>query len=879
MDAKCVLGGRYKIIDELGRGGQAVVFLAFDQWLQRNVAIKRTNLLLLDESDRMRFLEEGRILAALEHPNIIPIYSLDVESDCAYLVMQHADQGSLRRLLCDSSGRLPIDRTIDLATALGEALRAVHYKGIIHGDFKPSNILLVTEAGTGRVVPKLGDFGIARHMINTPDTNEFLWGTLAYLPPEAILGREGQIGPRRDIYGLGAVIYESLVGYPPYGYDLKDGRQYWQPPQSPCELREGTPLWFGQVILRALSPSPASGYSTIVAMLEDLEEGKSPGGPAMPGSPPGGLSTIPVEPQPPVASSLSVQSLPPAEPHPVQDLPKTQRSRRAGSWLKRYFPLSTDRKRAILDKVIASLVATIIVETVAVLLLLLGNPSGSRFCDETRPSVTPTYVPFVTPPIAPIITPVPPTQESAPTVLPSDEPDPTIPSAEFPDPTIVLTQVPDPTSEPEPTVPTTSELEPTIRPTNEPEPTIRPTNEPEPTVAPTSEPEPTIRPTNKPEPTVAPTSEPEPTIRPTNKPEPTVAPTSEPEPTIQPTSEPVPTVAPTNEPEPTVAPTSEPEPTIQPTSEPEPTIPPTSEPVPTIAPTSEPEPTIAPTSEPEPTIQPTSEPEPTIPPTSEPEPTIAPTETPEPTPCSDLTIDIIIVIDVSGSMDGEKLHAAQAAAKSFIDAMRLETDQVGLVSFSHEATLQHPLTHDGDSVKEAIDALSAGGKTNMADGVRVAQEELEGPRHLQENVPVIILLSDGRSTTGGDPIEAAAVAKAAGTRIFTIGLGGDADEDTLRAMASSPDDYYFAPGPDDLAAIYDEIVRNVACAPSASGAIGLGAEGAGAASYATANEARVEATKVKYLRGWWLGGALFVAALILKERPRYLAARSLRTGS
>jgi len=162
-------------------------------------------------------------------------------------------------------------------------------------------------------------------------------------------------------------------------------------------------------------------------------------------------------------------------------------------------------------------------------------------------------------------------------------------------------------------------------------------------------------------------------------------------------------------------------------------------------------------------------------------------------------------------MSGQKLEAAKAAAKAFVDLMDLTLDQIGLVAFANTGSLERPLSHDGASVQTAIDALEAGRETNIAHGIDVAQEELMGPRHITDWVPVIVLLSDGRKTAGGDPIKAADRAKAAGTRIFTIGFGDDVDEDTLRAIASSPCDYFFEPSTSDLTGIYEAIVEPVPC--------------------------------------------------------------------
>jgi uncharacterized protein YegL len=199
--------------------------------------------------------------------------------------------------------------------------------------------------------------------------------------------------------------------------------------------------------------------------------------------------------------------------------------------------------------------------------------------------------------------------------------------------------------------------------------------------------------------------------------------------------------------------------------------------------------------------------------------TSTPTNTPSPTAtiCHDFNTDVILSIDVSHSMAGPKLEAAKASAKSFVDQMNLEADQVGLVAFAGRASLEHSLSQAGGSVKAAIDVLEAKTDTDIADGILVARQELMGANHVMGHLPVIVLLSDGQRTVGDDPVVVAEEAKSAGTRIITIGLG-DADEGELRAIASSQSDYFFAPTPSDLANIYNEIVRNVACStlPSTS---------------------------------------------------------------
>jgi len=168
--------------------------------------------------------------------------------------------------------------------------------------------------------------------------------------------------------------------------------------------------------------------------------------------------------------------------------------------------------------------------------------------------------------------------------------------------------------------------------------------------------------------------------------------------------------------------------------------------------------------------------------------------------------DVMLVVDRSGSMSGTPLQDAKNAAKAFVDRLDLSSggDQVGLVSYSDSATLNHQLSTSASSVKAAIDGLVSGGYTNITDGINKAQAELETSRHDPANQPVIILMTDGVHNVGAVPGPAADAAKAKGTRIFTIGLGS-VDEAQLQSLASSPSDYYYAPTSSDLEAIYQQI--------------------------------------------------------------------------
>lgn len=176
--------------------------------------------------------------------------------------------------------------------------------------------------------------------------------------------------------------------------------------------------------------------------------------------------------------------------------------------------------------------------------------------------------------------------------------------------------------------------------------------------------------------------------------------------------------------------------------------------------------------------------------------------------------DVVLVVDRSGSMEGQPIADAKTAAKAFIDRMDLSADQVAVVSFADTAILNQPLTTSAGAARAAIDGLTAGGLTNIADAINTAQAELSGPRRKSGNQPVIILLSDGAPTAGSDPLPAASAAKAAGTRIFTVGLGNQIDANLLRNIASSASDYFFAASSADLDAIYQRIAGVIAGAPA-----------------------------------------------------------------
>ena len=170
-------------------------------------------------------------------------------------------------------------------------------------------------------------------------------------------------------------------------------------------------------------------------------------------------------------------------------------------------------------------------------------------------------------------------------------------------------------------------------------------------------------------------------------------------------------------------------------------------------------------------------------------------------------IDVVLVMDRSSSMAGQPLNDAKVAAMYFCSLLDYNLDQSGLVSFDRIADLNQELTSNHYLTIVAINELTTGGNTAIGRGINVAQGELISNRHRPYAEPVMVLLSDGESNSGPDPVVAAESAKAQGTIIYAIGLGDNINEPVLRAIASDPDSeyYYYAPSSEDLDSIYQRV--------------------------------------------------------------------------
>src|SRR5215469_7468003 len=254
----------YRLEEQIGRGGMAVVYRAYDARLDRRVALKiLAPGLALDESFRHRFIRESRAAAAVDHPNIIPVFGAGEASGVLFIAMRFV-QGRDVRTLIDRTGPLPPARAADIIAQVGSALDAAHARGLVHRDVKPANMLLDDAAGEDRQDHVyLSDFGLSKQSLSqTAITSQGqVVGTLDYIAPEQIEGRA--VDGRTDLYALACAAFELLSGAPPF---KRDGglavvwAQLSEPPPPLTARRAGLPSAVDDVLARAMAKSPADRY-------------------------------------------------------------------------------------------------------------------------------------------------------------------------------------------------------------------------------------------------------------------------------------------------------------------------------------------------------------------------------------------------------------------------------------------------------------------------------------------------------------------------------------------------------------------------------------------------------------------------------------------
>lgn len=275
--------GRYAIQRLLGRGGMGRVFLARDTQLDRLVALKVPTFHgTLSASLKQRFFREARAIAALRHPNICPVHDVDEEKGTLYLTMAYIDGQTLAMLLRD--GPIEQFKAAELIRRVAIGMQAAHEHGTIHRDLKPANIM-IDPAGE----PVVMDFGLARRdaelaepAVQLPTTSEVgltqmgsVLGTPAYMPPEQAVGDLTAIGPRSDVYSLGAVLYESLTGRRPF--DGPDAAGVIQrilnfPPVAPRDIIGSIDVDLERVCLKAMAKRPEDRYGSMAEFAAAIKD-------------------------------------------------------------------------------------------------------------------------------------------------------------------------------------------------------------------------------------------------------------------------------------------------------------------------------------------------------------------------------------------------------------------------------------------------------------------------------------------------------------------------------------------------------------------------------------------------------------------------------
>ncbi len=262
------INDRYQIIKTIGEGGMANVYLAKDTILDRNVAVKVLRGDLADDEKFVRrFQREALSASKLNHPNIVEMYDVGEDDGRYYIVMEYV-QGKTLKSLVKKRGALTLPEVIDIMTQLTSAIMCAHDSYIIHRDIKPQNVMILDD---GRV--KIMDFGIAMALNSNEltQTNSVM-GSVHYLPPEQANGSGSTI--KSDIYSLGILMYELLVGKVPFKGDNAVEiaiKQMKEPIPSICKQNPDIPQSVENIVLRACAKNPKNRYDSVKEMYDDIK--------------------------------------------------------------------------------------------------------------------------------------------------------------------------------------------------------------------------------------------------------------------------------------------------------------------------------------------------------------------------------------------------------------------------------------------------------------------------------------------------------------------------------------------------------------------------------------------------------------------------------
>jgi serine/threonine-protein kinase len=274
--------GRYRVLEELGRGAMGVVYRAEDPSLGRVVAIKAVQLSVeaADSAEyQARFYQEAKAAGGLNHPGIITIFDTGREGNWAYIAMELLEGVELRELM--AQGRMPLARVLDLVAQVANALDFAHERGVVHRDIKPGNIMVLRGD-----LAKIMDFGIARTRVSAVQTQVgMVLGSPKYMSPEQVAGR--RVDHRSDIFSLGVVLFEMVAGMAPFSGKDVGSLMYAvvnTPQPRPSQLNPAAPEMLDLIVARALQKDAAARYQSASQFAADLIACRE------------GLSTAPVDP-------------------------------------------------------------------------------------------------------------------------------------------------------------------------------------------------------------------------------------------------------------------------------------------------------------------------------------------------------------------------------------------------------------------------------------------------------------------------------------------------------------------------------------------------------------------------------------------------------
>ncbi|TWU56526.1 Serine/threonine-protein kinase PrkC [Rubripirellula tenax] len=261
--------GDYELLDEIARGGMGVVFRAKQKSANRVVALKRILAgRFASDEEVQRFYAEAESAARLDHPNIVPVFDVGVESGHHYFSMGFVDGQSLNANI--HQGPTPVRRAAQLVETIASAVGYAHDQGVIHRDLKPANVLLSRDG-----VPRVTDFGLAKQVGSSRDLTATgqIMGTPSYMPPEQASGQTATVGPAADIYALGAILYALLTGRPPFqaASAIETIRQVLEEePLSPSTLNADVDRDLETICLKCLQKDSVQRYATAGELGDEL---------------------------------------------------------------------------------------------------------------------------------------------------------------------------------------------------------------------------------------------------------------------------------------------------------------------------------------------------------------------------------------------------------------------------------------------------------------------------------------------------------------------------------------------------------------------------------------------------------------------------------